>query len=54
MKENSEPLVRIYPGVRKDQKEFLEKESVKQKKGHAEFVRYVIDFYIKNRNKIKA
>jgi len=42
-------LVRIYPGIREDQKEFIKKESKKENMGHGEFIRHMIDTYQHNK-----
>lgn len=41
-------LIRIYPGVRKDQKKFIKEESKKKKVGEGEMVRICIDYYKNN------
>lgn len=41
-------LVRIYPGVRRDQKKFLQEEAKRRKVGEGEMHRIVIDYYKAN------
>lgn len=41
-------LVRVYPGIRKDQKKFLREEAKRQKVGDGEMHRIVIDYYKNN------
>jgi len=47
--ENKNTLVRIYPGVRRDQKKFIKDEAKKLKVGEGEMHRIIIDYYIKNK-----
>jgi len=44
--ENKNTLVRIYPGVRRDQKKFIKDEAKKKKVGEGELHRVIIDYYI--------
>jgi len=46
--DNKNTLVRVYPGVRRDQKKFIKDEAKKKKVGEGEMHRIIIDYYIKN------
>lgn len=48
--DNKNTLVRVYPGVRRDQKKFIKDEAKKKKVGEGEMHRIIIDYYI-NKNK---
>jgi hypothetical protein len=42
-------LVRVYPGVRRDQAKAIKQEAEKLKVGNGEMHRIIIDYYFKNK-----